>query len=114
MEAYDVCGRTKWRTSPIFFFFLLLFIVPLQRGGAPVEGGVNRGVRGGQAGGADPALPAEGTGDDGGKRGLAEEGGGPAGTGKRHGKTALCATMALPSLSMTYTIFLNHLSEFDS
>lgn len=54
----------------------------LQGGGALAEGGADGGVRSGQAGGADADLPAERTGDDGGPRGLAEEGGGPAGTGE--------------------------------
>lgn len=53
----------------------------LQRGGASVEGRAHGGVRGRQTGGADTALPAEGVGDDGGSRELAEEGGGPARTG---------------------------------
>lgn len=26
MEAYDVCGRTKWQTSQFFFFFYTLYL----------------------------------------------------------------------------------------
>lgn len=59
-------------------------VVSLQGRGALIKGGAERGVRGRQTGDADSDVSAERAGDDGGERGLAEEGGGPAGAGKTH------------------------------
>lgn len=58
------------------------FVFCGQGGGAAASRGADRGVRGGQAGVAHSAVPAEGAGDDGGEGKLAEEGGGPVGAGE--------------------------------